>query len=552
MCGFICGLKVAGQQTDALASRQVPGSSIFPLPQLMAAFHSIQHRGPDQSRIEMGNGYFFGFHRLAIMDRSPDGMQPFLSKDGSRLLACNGEIYNDRALRESLQDSHVFLSGSDCEVLLPLIEKLGFEDAVRSLDGEFAFVAYDQAGGRIMAARDPLGIRPLFYGFAGNEGGGGEIMYFASEAKALHDLCHDVRPFPPGFLFDGQSFKQYRGYGDLASLPLKEVSSELLAGIRERLVDGVTKRLQSDVPVGFLLSGGLDSSLVCSIASRLSDKPIHTFAIGTAIDAIDLKYARQVAEHIGSIHHEVMFSRDDVLRVLPDVVRHLESWDITTVRASVGMYLVCEWIRKNTPCRVLLSGEVSDELFGYKYTDFAPDAAAFQAEAEKRIRELYMYDVLRADRCIAAHGLEARVPFSDQDFVEYVMRIPAELKMNRNGIGKYLLRQAFAEGDYLPRPLLMREKAAFSDAVGHSMVDDLKAFAEDLFSEHDLAQAAREYAHCPPISKESLWYRRLFESFYPGRSELVAAYWMPNREWQNCDVSDPSARVLPNYGFSGK
>lgn len=250
-------------------------------------------------------------------------------------------------------------------------------------------------------------------------------------------------------------------------------------------------------------------------------------------------------------HTEVIITKQDVLNALEDVVALLGTYDITTIRASIGMYLVCKYIHENTDLRVLLTGEISDELFGYKYTDFAPSAEAFQREAEKRVRELYMYDVLRADRCISVNSLEARVPFGDLDFVKYVMSLDPKLKLNTYGKGKYLLRHAF-EGDFLPYDILMREKAAFSDAVGHSMVDDLKEYAQQRYSDEEYEKLRSKYDFAAPFTKESLLYRELFEKYYPGQAEMITDFWMPNREWKGCDVSDPSARVLSNYGDSGK
>ena len=270
------------------------------------------------------------------------------------------------------------------------------------------------------------------------------------------------------------------------------------------------------------------------------------------VDAIDLKYARMVADYIGSEHTEVIISKEDVIAALEPVVALLGTYDITTIRASIGMYLVCRAIHETTDIRVLLTGEISDELFGYKYTDFAPDAAAFQHEAEKRIRELHMYDVLRADRCISVNSLEARVPFGDLAFVDYAMSIDPALKMNRHNMGKYLIRKAF-EGDHiLPDEILWRQKAAFSDAVGHSMVDDLKELAEETYTDAEFEMKRRRYDHARPVTKESLLYRELFEKYYPGQSAMVVDFWMPNRAWKGCDVTDPSARVLSNYGASGR
>ena len=342
-------------------------------------------------------------------------------------------------------------------------------------------------------------------------------------------------------------------YCDIADTPAysQDELPEILTNIRGKLVAGVDKRLDADTPVGFLLSGGLDSSLVCAIAAKKLGKPIRTFAIGMSEDAIDLKYAKQVADYLHADHTEVIINRDIVLDALEKVVAMLGTWDITTIRASVGMYLVCKYIHEHTDIRVLLTGEISDELFGYKYTDYAPSAAAFQTESQKRIRELYMYDVLRADRCISANSIEARVPFGDLDFVRYVMAIDPEKKLNSYGKGKYLLRKAF-EGDWLPPEILWREKAAFSDAVGHSMVDDIKEYAESLYTDEEFQLRRANYsAHCMPFTKESLFYREIFEKYYHDQSRTIVDFWMPNKAWPGCNVNDPSARVLANYGASG-
>ncbi|MGM9636008.1 MAG: asparagine synthase-related protein, partial [Candidatus Avispirillum sp.] len=253
----------------------------------------------------------------------------------------------------------------------------------------------------------------------------------------------------------------------------------------------------------------------------------------------------------GSDHTEVIMTKEQVLSSLEDVIYLLGTYDITTIRASMGMYLLCKWIHENTDVRVLLTGEISDELFGYKYTDFAPCAAEFQKESEKRIRELHMYDVLRADRCISVNSLEARVPFGDLDFVRYVMAVDPEKKMNTYNKGKYLLRRAF-EGDWLPHDILWREKAAFSDAVGHSMVDYLKEYADSLYTDAEFEKKKTGYTHAAPFTKESLLYREIFEKYYAGQSEMIADFWMPNKSWEGCNVNDPSARVLANYGDSGK
>ena len=505
-------------------------------------FDRTVSRGPDMSRIIEMKGGIIGFHRLSIMGLDEKGMQPFSYKD--KKVVCNGEIYGFRPLKKELEsEGYKFAGESDCEIILPLYEKYG-TDMFAMLDAEYALIIYDEATGETVAARDPIGIRPLYYGYSG------EGIIFASEPKNLIGLCATIFPFPPGHYYKDGKFICYR---DISKVQYKcNDGIEVACGkIREKLIAGIKKRLDADAHIGFLLSGGLDSSLVCAIAARCSDKPIRTFAIGMSTDAIDLKYAKQVAEYIGSDHTEVIITKDDVLKALPDVVKLLATYDITTIRASIGMYLVCKYIHENTDLRVLLTGEISDELFGYKYTDFAPNGEEFQKEAEKRIHELHMYDVLRADRCISVNSLEARVPFGDLDFVSYVMSLDPEMKMNKYGKGKYLLRNAF-RGDYLPYDILMREKAAFSDAVGHSMVDDLKEYAENKYTDEEYKEKIKKYDFATPFTKESLLYRELFESYYPGQAKMICGFWMPNKAWKECDVSDPSARVLSNYGDSGK
>ena len=415
----------------------------------------------------------------------------------------------------------------------------------KMLDAEFALILYDGRTKEYIAARDPIGIRPLYYGY--DKKG---VIVFASEPKNLVTLCDKIMPFPPGHYYKDGKFVCYCDIAKPETVCHDDLDT-VCSKIHDKLVRGVEKRLVADAKVGFLLSGGLDSSLVCAIAARKSDTPIRTFAIGMSEDAIDLKYAKQVADYIGSEHTEVYMTKQQVLDSLEEVIRMLGTYDITTIRASMDMYLLCKWIHENTDLRVILTGEISDELFGYKYTDFAPSAEEFQKEAEKRIRELHMYDVLRADRCISVNSLEARVPFGDLDFVKYVMSVDPELKLNKYGKGKYLLRHAF-EGDYLPHDILYREKAAFSDAVGHSMVDDLKEFAEKQYTDEEFEEKRRKYTHAQPFTKESLLYREIFERYYPGQSEMIVDFWMPNKTWPGCDVNDPSARVLSNYGASGK
>ena len=508
-------------------------------------FDRTVSRGPDMSRIVETPSGWLCFHRLAIMGLTEAGMQPF--QLGGDYVVCNGEIYGFRPLKRQLMEKgYTFKSGSDCEILLPLFHEYGLSMFSR-LDAEFALIIYDSATDSLIAARDPIGIRPLFYGY--DKDGG---IVFASEAKNLIGLCKEVCPFPPGHYYAYGKFVRYADLTTVCSYSDDDLETAC-KHIRDKLIAGVDKRLDADAPLGFLLSGGLDSSLVCAISAIVLGKKIRTFAIGMDKDAIDLKYAREVADYIGADHTEVFMTRQQVLDSLEEVIAMLGTWDITTIRASMGMYLCCKAIHEQTDIRVLLTGEISDELFGYKYTDFAPSAKAFQDEAKKRVDELYMYAVLRADRCISVNSLEARVPFGDLDFVKYVMSIDPKLKLNTYDMGKYLLRHAFEKDHLLPDDILWRQKAAFSDAVGHSMVDDLKAYAEEKYTDEEFQLRRANYsAHCMPFTKESLFYREIFEKYYHDQSRTIVDFWMPNKSWEGCNVNDPSARVLANYGASGK
>ena len=529
------------------------------------ALEMTHSRGPDDTRLmNTGNGWL-GFNRLSIMGITESGMQPFACGDkktipyepanngecvqipaGSEVLVvCNGELYGFRPVKEDLEKrGYSFISDSDCEILPALYKEYGME-MFAMLDAEFALVLYDVKTKTYIAARDPIGIRPLYYGVT-DDG----TYVFASEPKNLTGVVGRILPFPPGHYFKDGLFYRYMDMTETPDGYHDADIEEVCSNIHDLLIKGVEKRLDSDTPVGFLLSGGLDSSLVCGIAAKMLDQPLETWAIGMDVDAIDLKYARQVADYIHSNHHEVIITKDDVINNLDTLIKTLGTYDITTIRASMGMYLVCKAIHEQSDLRVILTGEISDEIFGYKYTDFAPSAEEFQKEAQKRIREIHMYDVLRADRSISVNSLEARVPFGDLDFVRYCMAIDPEMKMNRYGKGKYLLRHAFEKDGLLPESILWREKAAFSDAVGHSLKDDLVWLAEQTYTDEEYEEKRLKYDHARPFTKESLLYREIFEKYYPGQAEMVVDFWMPNRNWEGCDVNDPSARVLSNYGDS--
>lgn len=515
------------------------------LPDFTTTFKKLVHRGPDDTEVVKTVGASMCFHRLAIMDPTQKGHQPFEDKSNGNVVICNGEIYNHLSLRHDYEATYPFVSHSDCEVLVPMYKDLGIEKMCQNLDAEFALVIWDNEKKKLVAGRDPIGIRPLFYGYTSDN----KIM-FASEIKVIAPFCKKVEPFPPGHYYDGENFRQYRDITTVTQFAPKDMDKHL-KDIREKLIEGVRKRLHADVPVGFLLSGGLDSSLVCGIAHKILKKPITTFSVGLDHNPIDIGFAKIVADALKTDHHEVYFNKNDTLSVLDKLIWHLETWDITTIRASIGMYLVCKYIHEKTHIKVVLTGEISDELFGYKYTDFAPTPAEFQREAKKRVDELYMYDVLRADRCIAANSLEARVPFGDLDFVRTVMEMNPELKMNTTGVGKYLLRKAFDGMNLIPDEILWRDKAAFSDAVGHSMVDYLKEHAEATYPDSVFLKLREKYTHGTPFTKESLLYREIFEKHFAGQSQTIKDFWMPNKEWPGCNVQDPSARVLSNYGKAG-
>jgi asparagine synthase (glutamine-hydrolysing) len=500
----------------------------------------ITYRGPDFTKIVAQDEYYFIFHRLAIIDITSSANQPFNSKN--LILVCNGEIFNYNDLRKKY--SYNYMSESDCEVILAMFDKLSLDELCNELDGEFAFVLYDKNNKKVYAARDPIGIRPLFYGYTNDNN-----IAFSSELKDLVNFCGNVYAFPPGNYFDGKSFIPYCELHKLNKANNKNFQ-DILFNINFLLRNAVEKRLDADVPIGFLLSGGLDSSLVCALAAEKINKSIITFAIGLEDNPIDLKYASIVSKYIGSEHHEIIFSYDDIKDILEEVIWHTETWDITTIRASIPMFLLCRYIKKNTKIKVILTGEVSDELFGYKYTDYAPDENEFQEESQKRIRELYMYDVLRADRCIAGNGLEARVPFADKYFIEYVMNIDPKLKLNTYGIGKYLLRQSFINDKLLPDEILFRDKAAFSDAVGHGLVDYLQKLSHELYTDDQFEILSSEYQQNKPLTKEALMYRKLFNKLFDSQDHIISSYWLPNLTWPNCNLIDPSARFLPNYGLS--
>ena len=509
--------------------------------QLESAFAEVRDRGPDYSTLRRLDGpSYLGFHRLAIMDPTPAGNQPF-ELEGAWLV-CNGEIYNHRELADRY--GFPLSTGSDCEVILHLYQRFGIERTVAELDGVFGFVIVD--GDQAYVARDPIGIRGLFMGRRTAVDGRQEWVV-ASEMKGMHALVDEVLPFPPGH-FAAVSLDQpdmkpspFYHYDYPALEGLNEEAA--MAGIRRHLVAAVDKRMMSDRPLGCLVSGGVDSSLIAALVARHFPRgTLQTFTVGLKSGATDRGFARMVADHIGSVHHEVLLTREEALALIAETVRVCESFDTTTIRASTMQLAIARYIRDETDIKVVFNGDVIDEASGsYVYFKNAPSEAAYQEESVRLMRELHLFDVLRTDRTISSAGLEARLPFGDLDFLEFYMAIPPALRRPRDGVEKYLLRKAF--DGVLPDEVLWRPKEAFSDGCSNpeeSWYSIIQEFAEAQVSDAEFAAA--QHAHCAPLTKEQFYYRRLFEGFYPDRANVIPHYWMPR--WCGDDVIDPSARVL--------
>ena len=483
----------------------------------------LSHRGPDDYRSETIGKCRMDFYRLSINDLTDAGMQPFV-KD-NEMLICNGEIYNHRDFRDGTEKSN-----SDCEVLLPLIRDHGMMKTLDLINGDFAFVWTD--GKRVMAARDPVGVRPLFYTrYSENS------IAFASEIKALLFLNSKIPIFPPGHMYDSyiDDFVCYHtGYWRVN----KYIKTGFKRQLRETLEHAVHDRIDNtDREIGFLLSGGLDSSLIASIATRKLGK-IRTFSIGLE-GSPDLEAARIMAKYLDTDHTEVKFTPEEGIAHINDVIHSLESYDTTTVRASTPMWLLCKYIKQNTPCRYIFSGEGSDEILGgYLYFRNAPNVDEFACENMRRLRLIHQFDGLRADRCAGAHGLDMIVPFLDKNFIDFCMIINQNEKMD--GMEKRILREAF-EG-YLPHEILWRQKDGMSDAVGTNWVDEVKRYAEKdiddtVFRETKL----KSRGHNTPLTKEEVLYRNIFWKMYGKENDhLISEIWRP--KWTT--VTDPSARLL--------
>jgi asparagine synthase (glutamine-hydrolysing) len=501
----------------------------------------IQHRGPDFSVIKkISDNVTFGFHRLAIVDPNPEANQPLYLNNNS--LICNGEIFNYK----ELIDEHKLnpLTNSDCHVLLYLYEKYGLE-MINMLDAEFSFVLYDQKNNRVIAGRDQYGVRPLFIAY--NDDGD---VYFVSEVKAV-SLLEDftIEPFLPSHYMIYDLETKERKYVRYISCPTNIITcsrQQVLLKMKELFIKAVKKRLMSDKPIGCLLSGGLDSSLVTSIVNR-NLKNLHCFSIGL-VNGVDICAAKKVVKYLKipeERHHIVNMTVEEGMMAIHDVIYHLESYDITTIRASTPQYLLAKYISKNTDIKVLYSGEGADELLaGYQYSKSAPTVEELHNDTLRLLDELYLFDNLRTDRTTAAWGLEVRVPFLDKEFTSYVLSIdPKYRKPSLEIMEKTLMRDCF-RGDYLPEEILYRRKEAFSDAVSSkdkSWYKTLSGYIEKIISDEELLNAKSKYLHNPPLTKEALYYRNIFQELYPNRDKLISHYWMP--KWQG-DITDPSATVL--------
>lgn len=520
-------------------------------PQVLEMAKKIRHRGPDWSGMYCAGKVILAHERLAIVDPA-SGKQPLYSPDKKLVLAVNGEIYNHRELRSACPD-YTFLTQSDCEVILALYRKKG-PAFMEDLNGIFAFALYDEEKDAYLIARDHMGIIPLYMGWDAS----GDF-YVSSELKALEGVCNQIREFMPGhYLYSKESAEPVNWYRrDWMEYTAVNDNSSDDSILREALEQAVHRQLMSDVPYGVLLSGGLDSSIISAIAKKFAAKRIesndtqtawypqlHSFAVGLE-GSPDLKAARSVAEHIGSVHHEINFTIQEGLDAISDVIFHLETYDVTTVRASTPMYLLGRVIR-SMGIKMVLSGEGADELFGgYLYFHKAPDAQAFHEETVRKLSRLHLYDCLRANKSLAAWGVEGRVPFLDKEFMDVAMRLNPKDKMAGNGkMEKHILRSAFQ--DLLPESIAWRQKEQFSDGVGYGWIDTLKRLAEERISDDEFARARFRFPVNTPMSKEEYHYRSIFNMHFPSES---AARCVPSVKSVACSSAealawDPSFSTL--------
>lgn len=546
MCGIVSVFNIKEQTTEL---RQ----------KVLQMSGKIRHRGPDWSGVYCGGSAILAHERLAIVDPE-SGRQPLYSPDKKQVLAVNGEIYNHQSIRQRYKERFQFQTGSDCEVILALYREMG-DRLVNELNGIFAFALYDVERDEYMIARDPIGVIPLYYGYD-KEG----MLYVASELKALEGQCDSYSVFPPGHVLTKHDVKPRRYYKrDWFSYDNVKDNAANVDELREALEAAVRRQMMSDVPYGVLLSGGLDSSIISAVAQKYARNRVetggkeaawwprlHSFAVGLR-GAPDLLKARLVADHIGTVHHEINYTIQEGLDALSDVVYFTETYDVTTIRASTPMYLLARVI-KSMGIKMVLSGEGADEIFGgYLYFHKAPSARAFHEETVRKLSKLYLYDCLRANKSLAAWGVEGRVPFLDTDFLDVAMRINPKAKMCQGSLmEKKILREAFSS--LLPQEVAWRQKEQFSDGVGYSWIDTLKQVTASSVSDEELAHAADRFPINPPRNKEEYFYRSLFAAHFPSDSAARSVPSVPSvacstaeaLAWDKtfANMNDPSGRAV--------
>ena len=546
MCGIVAAF---GEKIGTQSMRQ----------QVLSMSKKIRHRGPDWSGIYVSDNAIMAHERLSIVDPQSGG-QPLKTKDEDVILTVNGEIYNHQDIRKELADEYEFQTGSDCEVVLALYKKYG-SDFLERLSGIFAFALYDKTNDYFLVARDPIGVIPLYLGYDDNGN-----TFFASELKALEGYCKEIEPFLPGHSYDSTTREMKQWYTrDWQSYDAVKDNVSDIDVLRNALEDAVKRQLMSDVPYGVLLSGGLDSSVISAIANKFSRRRIetqsqqeawwprlHSFAVGLK-GAPDLAAARKVADFIGTVHHEINYTVQEGLDAIRDVIYYIETYDVTTVRASTPMYLLARVI-KSMGIKMVLSGEGADEIFGgYLYFHKAPNAKEFHEETVRKISKLHLYDCLRANKSLSAWGVEGRVPFLDKEFLDVAMRLNPEDKMSKDGkMEKWILRKAFE--DYIPKEIAWRQKEQFSDGVGYSWIDSLKEITASRVSDEMMRNAARRFPINTPRNKEEYYYRTIFEELFPSQTAALCVPSVPSvacstaeaLAWDQSfkNMNEPSGRAI--------
>ncbi len=548
MCGIVCAF-------------DIKSNSDFVRSNVLKMAQKVRHRGPDWSGIYSNSNVVLAHERLAIVDPT-SGKQPIISDDGKKVIAVNGEIYNHKDLKEKYASDYNFKTESDCEVILALYEKKGI-NFLNDLNGIFGFALYDSLNDKYIVARDHMGIIPLYMGWDEEN-----IFYVSSELKSLEGVCNKIELFPPGHYLDSNIGKLSKWYNPkwISYDSVKDQETKIKE-IHDSLSAAVKRQLMSDVPYGVLLSGGLDSSITSALAKKFSSKRIetndkqdawwpqlHSFSVGLK-GAPDLKAAKIVADHIGTVHHEINFTVQEGIDSIRDVIYHLETYDVTTVRASTPMYLMARAI-KSLGIKMVLSGEGADELFGgYLYFHKAPNSKEFHEETVRKLDKLHQYDCLRANKSLAAWGIEGRVPFLDKQFIDVAMEINPEDKMIKNGrIEKWVLREAFK--DYLPESVLWRQKEQFSDGVGYSWIDSLKELVENEVSDADFKNSPNIFPINPPQNKEEFYYRTIFHDHFSSDASAKSVPSVPSVAcstpqallWDEAfkNMNDPSGRSISN------